>query len=132
MADSFEDQEWVRTGVAAALIRSIEQSAPEALQSVATLLQHVLPNRCRCDYRGFLAKKLSKVSVSLGDDVLALEIDGHGALLATRVHTSRGIALKREEWQLEEWIRILTATLESKAAEDAAARAALEAWLGRS
>ncbi|HLK16852.1 MAG TPA: hypothetical protein VKT78_18735 [Fimbriimonadaceae bacterium] len=130
MADEFESQDWVRTGVSAAMLRSLDRGSPEALQSVADLLNSILPTRTRLELKGVFAKKLVKVSVTLGEDVMSLELDPAGGLLAGRVHMSRGIALKREEWPLADWIQVLVGALEARANEDARARAALKAWVG--
>lgn len=131
MSDAFESQDWVRTGVAAAMLRSLDKAGPEALQSVGAMLSNALPNRTKLDFKGLFAKKLCKVTVNLGEDSLALELDPSGGLIATRVHTSRGIALKREEWPLEQWVAALVASLEEKARSDERARDALANWLGR-
>ncbi|MHB8635971.1 MAG: hypothetical protein ACYC96_05810 [Fimbriimonadaceae bacterium] len=131
MADAFEEQEWVRTGVAATLLRSLDGASPDALQSVATLLRSALPNRTKLEFKGLFAKKLFRVTVTFGDDAMALELDAVGGLLATRVHISRGIALKREEWPLDRWVAALVAALEAKAESDETARRALDVWVGR-
>src|SRR5271154_5848403 len=108
MADGFEDQEWVRTGVAAAMLRWLDSGTDDALQAVAKLLGSALPNRTKLEYKGLFSKKLFRVTVTLGEDVLSLEADSLGGLVPTRVHMSRGIALKREEWPLEAWVRALS------------------------
>ena len=132
MADSFEQQEWVRTGVAAAMVRSLDRGSPEALRTVANLLTSALPNRTKLEFKGLFTKKLSRVTLTIGEDALSLELDSTGSLLATRVHMSRGIALKREEWPLDQWIGALVTALEAKAESDETARRALAAWLGQS
>lgn len=131
MPDSFEDQDWVRTGVAAAIVRSLDGAGPHALQAVADLLIKLLPQRTKLEYKGLLSKKLFRATVTLGEDALSLELDAMGGLIASCVHISRGIALKRELWPLEQWVAELVEALEAKAAADESARRALEAWLGR-
>jgi hypothetical protein len=129
MADAFEDQDWVRTGVAAAMLRSLDSGSQATLDAVAKLLTSALPNRIKVESKGLLTRKICKVSLSLDDDVLALEIDSHDALVASRVHTSRGISLKREVRPIQEWVAALVELLEEKARNDSVARDALEAWL---
>jgi len=131
MADSFEQEDWVRTGVAAAMVRSLDRGSPEALQSVANLLTSALPSRTKLEYKGLFVKKLSRLTLTIGEDALGLEIDLSGSLIATRVHMSRGIALKREEWPLDQWVAALVSALEAKAESDDNARKALALWLGR-
>ena len=131
MSDSFEEQEWVRTGVAAAMLRSLDRGSTQALQAVAGLLSSALPGRTKLEYKGLFAKKLSRVTLTIGDDSLSLEVDPQGSLLATRVHMSRGIALKREEWPLDQWVEALVVALEAKAEGDASAKQALSDWLGQ-
>ncbi len=131
MPDDFEDQDWVRTGVASAMLRSLESGNQEALELVGKLMNSSLPNHSKLEYKGLFTKKLVKASVSLGEDVMSLELDAHGGLVASRVHTSRGIALKREEWPMEGWVAALVAALEEKATSDGKAREALFGLIGR-
>jgi hypothetical protein len=130
MSDSFEAQDWVRTGVAAAMLRSLDGDSQQALEATAKLLTSTLPNRTKLETKGLFSKKLIKVTVTLGEDLLSLETDIMGTLIPSRVHTSRGIALKRQTLPLEEWIATLVDALEEKAQSDSAAREALEKWLG--
>jgi hypothetical protein len=129
MSDSFEQQDWVRTGVAAAMMRSLQAGNQPALEATAKLLTSALPSRTKLEYKGLFTQKLVKVSVSLGDDVLTLRTDPQGGLEAARTHTSRGIALKSEIMAMEEWLSTLIVALEEKARSDSASAAALEAWL---
>jgi hypothetical protein len=131
VADAFEDQDWVRTGVAAAMIRTLDSGSQAALETVTHLLTSTLPNRTKQEFTGLFKKRLFRVSVTLGDDVLSLEVDEHGSLVPYRVHTSRGIALKREVWTMAEWVAALVQALEEKAASDAKSRDALANWLRR-
>jgi hypothetical protein len=131
MSDGFEQQDWVRTRLAGSVLSALDSGGLEALQAFADFAKKILPARTKLEHKGLFVKTLWRVSVNLGEDQMTLELPPGGSLVASRVHTSRGIALKREAKPLDVWVAELTEAIEAAAAQNEAARAALGAWMGR-
>ncbi len=132
MADAFEEQSWVKVGVAAALSKEYAQDQRALLEMLATMLESALPGEAQIDRRGglFTRKTVQRIALELGTDRYTLEDPGRGSLRASRTRVVRGIALKTEEIPVEEWLEALSATLEQRARASASARAALERFVG--
>jgi hypothetical protein len=129
--DEFEQQEWVKFGVAAMLSRQYAADQRTFLERLAQMLENALPDETQVGRRGglFGGKQVQRVVVSLGDNRYTLEHLGRGALRATRTHVVRGIALKTEEFPVEEWLAEVGVLLDERARASAAARAALARWV---
>lgn len=132
MSDSFEEQEWVRVGVAGAMARQYAADQRQFLEELARMLESALPGEAEVGYRGglFSRKTVQRVSVTLGDNRYTLEDPGRGPLRALRTHVVRGIALKSEPLPVEQWLEELGAGLDQLAATNAAAREALGRFVG--
>ena len=132
MSDEFENQGWVKMGVAAALAKQCAADQLEFFHDLADWLQRTLPGETQIEKRGgiFARKSISKVTVELGGLRYVLEEDGRGQLSACWVHVVRGIALKTEQVPVETWTAALAEALEQRAAENASARNALKELLG--
>ncbi len=132
MSDEFEQQEWVRIGVAAALAKQYAADQRAFLESLAQMLTHALPDQTEIERRGglFARKTVSRVTVSLGDFQYQLEDAPHGDLRATLNHIVRGIVLKKEEIAVPQWVEEISAALEERAQTNAAAKDALQRLIG--
>jgi len=132
MADDFEQQDWVRFGVAAALSKQYAADQRVFLDLLAQMLESALPNETEIGRRGglFSKKTVQRVTVQMGDNRYTLEDPGRGPLQATRTHIVRGIALKTEPIPVQTWLEELGAALDAHARTNAAAREALSRMIG--
>jgi hypothetical protein len=132
MSDSFEQQEWVKFGVAAELAKQYAADQKLFLDLFAKTMEAALPGQTEIGRQGglFSKKTIQRVTVTLGENRYSLEDTGRGLLRATRTHIVRGIALKTEETPVEDWIRDLGEALDAQAQTSAAAREALARHLG--
>ncbi len=132
MSDPFEQQEWVKFGVAATLSKQYGADQRMFLGLLAQMLEGALPDEAEIIRKGglFAKKTVQRVTVSFGDFKYTLEDPGRGPLIATRIRVVRGIALKTEPIPVEEWIAELGAALDERARSSAAAREALARMIG--
>ncbi|MBV9849911.1 MAG: hypothetical protein JO250_09585 [Armatimonadetes bacterium] len=103
--------EWEALGVSAALANSYAQDARGFLPLLAGFLQAALPAETAVERKGGLFQKtkpIHKITVSLGENVYALEDMGHGALTAQRAKIVRGIRLKTDTLPVEDWLAELS------------------------
>jgi hypothetical protein len=70
-------------------------------------------------------KVVEAIEVALGDHRYELRRDGRG-VEATRAKRVRGVVIKREPLELQDWVNGLTSELREQASGSAVARAALE------
>ncbi|HZP82844.1 MAG TPA: hypothetical protein VFB21_14485 [Chthonomonadaceae bacterium] len=132
MSDAFEQQEWVKFGVAATLSKQYAADQRMFLELLAQMLESALPDEAEIGRRGglFSKKTVQRVTVTLGDNRYTLEDPGRGPLRASRTHIVRGIALKTEPIPVEDWLKELGAALDERARTSAAAREALARLVG--
>src|SRR5271156_5764353 len=93
----FEDQAWVKMGVAGALEQEYLKDQGFFLELLAKTLSTALPDETALQTKGFLKKAVVGVQVSLGDYRYCFEKPDHGPVLAKKTKIVRGIALKTEE-----------------------------------
>ncbi|MBV9468915.1 MAG: hypothetical protein JO316_23035 [Abitibacteriaceae bacterium] len=129
-----DDEGWLKLGVAAELAKKYNADQRDFMQSLALLLEGVLPNETQCAQRGgwFAKKTLYRVIVTLGENRYTLEDPGQGMLQASRTRIVRGIALKTEPLPIEEWIAELSAVIDERAKTSQKAREALSRLVGSS
>ena len=132
MSDEFEQQEWMKFGVAATLSKQYAADQRVFLNLLASMLESALPGEAEVVKRGglFSKKTLSKVIVTFGDNRYTLEDPGRGPLEASRTRIVRGIALKTEAQPVETRLAELSANLDERAKTSAAAREALARLVG--
>ena len=132
MSDEFEQQEWMKFGVAATLSKQYAADQRVFLDLLASMLESALPGEAEVVKRGglFSKKTLSKVIVTFGDNRYTLEDPGRGPLEASRTRIVRGIALKTEALPVEIWLAEMSANLDERAKTSAAAREALARLVG--
>ncbi len=131
MSDGFEDQGWVKMGVAAYMTRQYSQYQREFFERLAAWLERSLPEATEIQKRGglFSKKTVCKISVKIDGLRYVLEDPGKGALRAACTHIVRGIVLKTEELPVEVWVAALGEALEKMAGESVSARDALKQML---
>ncbi len=127
MADDFEEQEWVKFGVAAALSQQYAADQRSFLETLVTLLESAMKDESEIVRRGgfFSKKTVQRILLTLGEDRYTLEDTGRGPLQATRARVVRGIALKTEPISVDEWVTALSAHIDERAKTNQAARDAL-------
>ena len=132
MSDDFEQQEWMKFGVAATLSKQYAADQRVFLDLLAKMLDGALPGEAEVVKRGglFSKKTISKVIVTFGDKRYTLEDPGRGPLEASRTRIVRGIALKTETLPVKTWLAEMSANLDERAKTSAAAREALARLVG--
>ncbi len=132
MSDEFEQQDWLKFGVAAALSKQYGADQRAFLEMLASMLDAALPGEVEIERRGglFSKKTVARVTVPLADNRYSLEDPGRGNLRATRTRVVRGIALKTEELPMQEWVTEIGAFLDERARTSQAAREALGRLVG--
>ena len=133
MADEFEEQEWVKIGVAATLAKQFAADQKSFLELTANLLESALPTETEIARKGgfFVRKKtVERITATLGEDRFTLEDTGHGPLQASRVRVVRGIALKTQSIPVEEWVAAVSEHIQARAEAHQAARDALARFVG--
>src|SRR5437764_6481139 len=105
MADEFEEQDWVKIGVASALARQAAADQRELLDDLGRLLEGTLPEAV-VERKGglFSPGRTHSIRIDLGANRYVLQDAGRGPLQAKRIHVVRGIALKTEEIAIDEWL----------------------------
>lgn len=73
--------------------------------------------------------KAESITVVLGDERYLVKRDGKVGFKALIAHEVKGISLKTEELDIDEWIEKLSKALSAQAAKSEKARAALQALL---
>ncbi|MEO7002873.1 MAG: hypothetical protein ABI068_13720 [Ktedonobacterales bacterium] len=117
----------------AASLRADAGDTGAFLNALAVKLAGALPQRVQVERGGGLFSHqhpVRSLSVNLGDWVYLLAQDGIGGLSASRTHAVRGIALKSEPLDLDEWLDDLAAELATLAQHSAQDHAALQRLLG--
>jgi hypothetical protein len=114
----------------AASLRADATDLRAFVAGLAAKLEGAFPERVRVDRGGlFGGKRVRTVSVDLGDNRYELEHDD-GRVSCRRSNVVRGIALKNEPLELDEWIDALSRELAVEAGRSERGRAALERLLG--
>jgi hypothetical protein len=101
------------------------------VEALAVKLEGALPGRVTIARQGGLfsrSKGVREISVDMGDARYSLVSNG-GRIETTRRNEVRGIAIKSEPLELDEWIAALSRELEAAARESADGRQALERLL---
>lgn len=132
MSDEFEQQDWLKFGVAASLSRQYGADQRAFLEMLASMLEAALPGEAEIGRHGglFSKKIVQRVTVTLDDNRYTLEDPGKGNLRATRTRVVRGIVLKTEELPIQDWVTELGAFLDERARTSHAAREALSRLVG--
>jgi hypothetical protein len=132
VSDDFEEQDWVKVGVAAELTKQYAADQRALLESLATMLESAFPNETVVVRKGglFSKKTPAQIKVRFGEYSYNLEDTGRGPLRASQTKIVRGIALKTEEIPVEDWLVLLGEELEGHTRNHARAREALSKFVG--
>ncbi len=132
MSDDFEQQDWVKVGVAAELAKQYAADQRALLENLASMLESAFPAETSVFRKGglFAKKSISKIKVQIGEFRYNLADTGRGPLQASRTKIVRGIALKTEELPVEDWLTILGDEMEAHTQHHAQAREALSKFVG--
>lgn len=117
-------------GIANSLSRELERDQREFFPILANVLTQSMPEQTELTTQGMFKKRIVKITVQIGEDRLVFEDPGKGAVTATRSHIVRGIALKNEALKMQDALGALSEAIETRANENAQARAALAKTLG--
>ncbi|HEY3782858.1 MAG TPA: hypothetical protein VGL56_17375 [Fimbriimonadaceae bacterium] len=126
----FEDQAWVKMGVAGALEQEYLKDQGFFLELLAKTLGTALPDETSLKTKGLLKKTCVGVQVSLGDARYSFEKPDRGPVIALKTKVVRGIALKTEEIPVAEALQELGEAMEQRAAKSGQAREAMAKMLG--
>src|SRR5947209_10093689 len=102
-------------------------------EALATKLEGALPGQTEVERKGGGLfggpKRVARIGVQMGDSRYELRAEKHG-LQCTRGKSVRGIVLKTESLNLDEWIDGLSRDLTEQAARSEQARTALQRLVG--
>ena len=133
MPDSFEDQGWVRMGVASALDKAYAADQRQFLGFLAEALEKALPGETQIRRAGLFSNKhIVAITIQLGNDEFLIEDPGRGPLRAAKGHVVRGIKVKTEDISMEQALAEIGEALDARAKQSEAARNALATMLGLS
>lgn len=124
-----ENEDWIRAGVAAAMSRNAQSDIPSYLEQVANFLDQIFPDAVARKTTGIFKKTLVGVEITFADVRLGL-CYAQGTLGGFVTRLSRGIALKTEELEMNEWNEMLIQALEERASHDARVRDGMKTLLG--
>jgi len=131
MGDGFEDQGWVKLGVAAALAKQFESDQRPLLQLLAESFERAFPDQTKVKTKGFFGgKHVVSLEVTIGDAAYTIEDPGQGSLVAMKKKVVRGIALKTEPVAMPVCLAELAQALETRAQDSAETHHALAEALG--
>jgi hypothetical protein len=120
-ADDFE--------LLAASLRADARDLDAFLEALAAKLSGSLPESTSVEREGFRGRgRVKSISVELDNHRYGLERDS-GAVTCLRANAVRGIVLKNEELDLDDWIKSLSRDLAEAAEQSERGRLALEALL---
>jgi len=117
-------------GVAGALAQQYMTDQREFLPMLARLLKSVMPSSVQTIETGLFKKTIKGLTLTQGENRLSLVESGSGGLEASHTRVVRGIALKTESITVEEWLTMVSESLEESAQKNAQARAAMARLLG--
>jgi hypothetical protein len=119
--------------LAAASLRADRDDLPAFIESLAVKLRDALPERARVERRrsGLFwgEETVRRIEVTMSDWSYVLELE-HGEPKGRRQKSVRGVAIKGEDLDLDEWTTALVHEIAAEAERSEGARVALERLLG--
>jgi hypothetical protein len=113
----------------AASLRADATDLDAFVEALATKLSAAFPDSTQVERKGFRGGgRVRAIDVELGEHRYRLERESGGPA-CSRARTVRGIVLKNEELDLDEWIRSLAQDLSVSAEQSERGRVALERLL---
>src|SRR2546421_2852940 len=119
-------------GVSASLARLYAADQRGFVEQLALTLESALPGEEEVERKGglFSEKRIGGLRVPLGDYHYVLRIPQTGPISAERTKVIRGIKLKTEPIQMEEWLTAVADEMSAYAETNLNTRDALKALLG--
>ena len=126
------DDELTSLGVSASLARLYAADQRGFVEQLALTLESALPGEVEVERKGglFAEKRICGLKVPLGDFLYVLRIPPRGPIDAERTKVVRGIKLKTESIQMEEWLTAVADEMSAYAETNLNTRDALKALLG--
>jgi hypothetical protein len=124
------EQDIVGLEISTALLEQYRNEGKEFLGYLAELLTRTMPNAVSIQRQGLFKKTLQGISVTFREGNLALRLSPTLELEATFTRVVRGIALKTDELNLEEWIALLSDEIEKSVRMGETSRNSLAKLLG--
>jgi len=116
----------------AASLRADSTDVKAFLEALASKLSGSLPNQTMVTrHSGLFSREhpVKEITVTLGKYQYRISRERQGPVMTQRAKVVRGIVLKTDQIQMEEWIEDLATALAQVAANNAQARSALERFL---
>ena len=116
----------------AASLRADSTDVKAFMEALASKLSGSLPNQTTVTrHSGLFSREhpVKEILVTLGDYQYRISRERQGPVMTQRAKVVRGIVLKTDQIQMDEWIEDLAAALALVAASNAQARSALERFL---
>jgi hypothetical protein len=114
--------------LAAASLLADDRDIQTLLKVLASQLSSAFGERLKVERKGGLLRKSEEIralEAALGNDLFRAEIQG-GTLVCSVGRTSGGIRIRSETVGVDEWLRRLLGAVQAEAANNQAARMALE------
>lgn len=130
MSDEIGQSMW--TELYAASLRADKSDLKTFLDVLAVKLERSLPEYTKVTRQGSIFSRerpVKEIAVSLGVYQYRIGKEKQGILIAVREHMVRGIILKTEQINVEQWINELSEALAQLASHSAQSRIALERFL---
>jgi hypothetical protein len=124
------EQDIVGLEISTALLEQYRNEGKEFLGYLAELLTRTMPNAVSIQRQGLFKKTLQGISVTFREGNLALRLSPTLELEATFTRVVRGIALKTDDLNLEEWIALLSDEIEKSVRMGETSRNSLAKLLG--
>jgi len=125
-------QEPLQMELLAASLRADSTDNKAFLEALATKLAGSLPNQTTVIRQSSIFSRehpVKEITVTMGDYQYRIGREKQGPILTQRAKVVRGIVLKTEQIQMDQWIDELADALAHEAANSAQARIALERFL---
>ena len=125
----FEDESWVRVGVASALSKEFQGDQAAFFPTLVETLTSCFPGQTEVRTKGIFKKEPVKVETNFDDAGFGLELT-HSGIIATKTNRSRGITLRTEPIPVDACLAELAERIELQAKSNHATRQALAKLLG--
>ena len=113
--------------VAAILAQRSRDDRGELLEELVATLTGIVPG-VQVD-RALLRRRITALRLPLGEFVYALKRDASGSFESSRQHAVRGVVIRTDPMELDEFLAELGAALDAELRRTEKGRAALQAWL---
>ena len=130
MSDQFEEQGWVRMGVASALSNEYLKDQANFLLLLSEVLTKADPSAVKPITKGLFKKELVGLEATFGGERFVIQKLSNGSLDVVRTRIVRGIALKSEQADMAECLEDISNYIEESAKKNRQNRDAMAKLLG--